>query len=318
MNKTVSVRSPLTGGVTTQVDAFDVGVINEAYKDSGLDVSEYFSGLREVAIRKCHDTGYRFAYPPSVAGEAGFYDDLYRPEEGKEQRDYRRWSADYQFAFDRIIPGERLLDIGCGFGYFLGRAAEKADAQGVDGNPHAVEKCLARGLNVHFGSIQSFAVDHAESFDTVCFFQVLEHIYETGSFLSSALSVLKPGGRMILAVPNNEPFYRRYDKYSTWNLPPHHVGYWNKASLEAMGDHFGLTLVEHEYSDTSNRILVDAYLRAAYWMDVRSKLHEHSLTEKIKILAAMPFSMPLSVTTSVLRKGTLTRDVIAVVLKKRM
>lgn len=107
-----------------------------------------------------------------------------------------------------------------------------------------MEKCRAQGLNVHLGSIQSFAVDHAESFDTVCFLQVLEHIYEAGSFLKSALSVLKPGGRLILAVPNNEPYYRRYDKYSTWNLPPHHVGYWDRPSLEAMASHFGLTFVD--------------------------------------------------------------------------
>lgn len=41
MNKTNSVPSPLTGGVTTQVDAFDVDAIYEAYKESGVDIPQY-------------------------------------------------------------------------------------------------------------------------------------------------------------------------------------------------------------------------------------------------------------------------------------
>lgn len=61
---------------------------------------------------------------------------------------------------------------------------------------------------------------------------------------------------------------------------------------------------------------MDAYLRAVYWMGVRSKLYEHSLMDKIKILPAAPFSVPLSVKFALLHKGIVVRDVIAVVLKK--
>ena len=37
-------------------------------------MTRYFDGLAMVQLRRCDDTGYRFFYPPSVAGEAEFYD----------------------------------------------------------------------------------------------------------------------------------------------------------------------------------------------------------------------------------------------------
>jgi hypothetical protein len=36
---------------------------------------------------------------------------------------------------------------------------------------------------------------------------------------------------MIFSVPNSNPYLFRYDKYHVLNLPPHHVGLWDKRAL---------------------------------------------------------------------------------------
>lgn len=65
----------------------------------------------------------------------------------------------------------------------------------------------------YFESLYRIFVKENESqFDVVTFFQVLEHIADVHSFLTSALLTLKTGGKVILAVPNNEPYYLKYDR----------------------------------------------------------------------------------------------------------
>jgi cyclopropane fatty-acyl-phospholipid synthase-like methyltransferase len=45
--------------------------------------------------------------------------------------------------------GEKLLDVGCGNGAFLLRAAEKAEVVGIDGSRFAQRHCQRLGLDVH-------------------------------------------------------------------------------------------------------------------------------------------------------------------------
>lgn len=284
----VDEASPVTGGATRVVDVLSPAVITDRYRSAGVDVSDYFEGLREVEVRQCRDTGYRYYTPLSVAGRADFYERLYNPaQENWADPDYREWGEDYQYAFDRIASGEQLLDVGCGYGYFLRRAVTRCRAQGLDGNPHAVRRCRELGLEVDEGRLGSKTEEWAGRFDTVCAFQVLEHVVDVRGLLHDMLEVLKPTGRLILAVPNNEPYIRRYDSYSTWNLPPHHIGLWDLDSLDRMARHFGMRITDHNYSETSGRYVVEAYLHARRMAGVTTEIHKHSLVDKMKMAALM-------------------------------
>ena len=314
----IDIPSPVTGGLTKLADRLDAAAIVARYREAKVDVSRYFAGLSEVSIYQCIDTGYRFFHPPTLAGEADFYEQLYDPQSSDEwiDPDYRKWAEDYQYAFDRIVPGERLLDVGCGYGYFLRRAAEKSEASGIDGSRFAVAQCKELGLDVHLGSVSDYRERFAGAFDTLCSFQVLEHVYDVRGFMTDLIALVKPGGRLILAVPNNEPYIRRFDPYNTWNCPPHHVGLWNRTSLEAMGALFGLTPVEHQYCEVSGRWTVDAYLQARYLLGITQEIHEHSLWQKMKMLALAPYTVPLSLWRHMRDGKASTRNVIAMTFVK--
>jgi SAM-dependent methyltransferase len=235
--------------------------------------------------------------------------------EFSEDPDYRHWSEEFQFALDRIRPGERVLDDGCGYGYFVERAAERGITSGLDANVHAQRRAVGRGPDVRHKTAAAFADELAAQFDVVCTFQTLEHIFEVSSFLEVLRRMLKPGGRLIVAVPNNEPYLERFNKYATFNTPPHHVGLWNRHSLEAAGLHFGFELMEHAYLDVGKRPLVSAYLRAASWMGVASELHHHRRSEQVKILAALPFTLPLAIAELAITGPTMAEN-IAMVFRK--
>jgi SAM-dependent methyltransferase len=232
-----------------------------------------------------------------------------------EDPDYRHWSDEFQFALDRIGPQDRVLDVGCGYGYFVERAGERTDTSGIEANAHSQRRAAARGLDVRHGTAEAFADELAGAFDVVCAFQTLEHIYGAGRFLKALRRMLKPGGRLMVSVPNNEPYIERFNKYATSNTPPHHVGLWDRPSLQAAGRHFELEPFEHAYLDVAKRPLVSAYLRAASWMGVWSEVHHHRAMELAKILIAMPFAIPFALAELAITGRTKAEN-IAMVFRK--
>jgi SAM-dependent methyltransferase len=63
-------------------------------------------------------------------------------------------------------------------------------------------------------------------FDAVCSFQVLEHLSDPLSFLKDAINLIKPGGKLIISVPNQDSFIR-FDSQDLLNMPPHHMARWS-------------------------------------------------------------------------------------------
>jgi 2-polyprenyl-3-methyl-5-hydroxy-6-metoxy-1,4-benzoquinol methylase len=312
------VASPLTAGKSVLVATLDAQTVIDRYADIELDVRKTLGSFSQLHIFRCCDTGYRFFHPRSLAGEADFYEQLNQmsARDVGDEHDYREWSEDFQYAFDRIVPGEKLLDVGCGNGAFLRRAAEKADVVGIDGSRFAQRHCQRLGLDVHLGMISDYKDQFANRFDTVCAFQLLEHIYDVRAFLADLVEVVRPGGRVILAVPNNEPFLRRFDPYSPLNCPPHHVGLWDRESLEKAAPLFGLVPQAHHYCEVSGRWAVEAYLHARYLLGIKDEIHAHSLSQKLMMLALAPYTVPVSLLRAWRTKGRGTRNVIVMTFEK--
>lgn len=222
---TLNVPSPVTKtGRTELVETIPVSMIVEEYqKLLGADVSEYFVGLDEIAIFKCLDTGFRFYYPSTIFADEKFYTFL----QGKSFY-YSSWLWEHQKAMEKIPSSGKILEVGCGTGSFIERLSKKGyDCTGLELNDAAVQVCREKGLKVYNELLDKHLIENAGTYDVVCAFQVLEHVYDVNSFITECIKCLKPGGKLIFAVPNNFPYYSKYDKYNTLNMPPHHSGLWN-------------------------------------------------------------------------------------------
>ena len=276
-------QSPITGtDQTVLTDTFDKDdIINLYRKQLDMDVSAYFSKGDQFYIYRCEQTGYRFYYPEGMDGDGQFYADL---QQRLGDGYYHDWKFENQMALDIVEPHHRVLDIGCGIGRFLERAKDKAaEVTGLELNQHAVNICRNNGLNVVNEMIGDHAGHKAEYYDVVCMFQVLEHIYDVRKFLEESLAVLKKGGKLVIGVPNNEPYFQGYDKYCTLNLPPHHMGLWNKGVFEKMAPGFNIKLQKTEY-DVKGSTRTYAYLKAKHHANIKTPAGLHTAAEKIRML----------------------------------
>jgi len=289
----MEVESPITNkSKTTVAAAFQAADIIRLYNEQlGIDVKRFFAGIDPIYLYLDKETGYRFYYPTSLAGDGKFYEAL---QEKLGSGYYHEWKFENQVAFDIIKESDKLLDIGCGTGNFLTRATEKTrDVYGLEMNEKAVEECRSRKLRVFNESIQQHSKDHREIYDMVTMFQVLEHVYDVKSFLEASLKVLKPSGKLVIGVPNSEPYFLKYDKYCTLNLPPHHMGLWNKKTVQKIAPFFNLKLESVTYDDNI-KFLTESYTLAKLIGNVRSVPGKHSIKDKSIILMSALISIPVT------------------------
>ena len=197
------------------VEVFNSEKIISKYGDLGIKVGRFFKN-KDVYLYKCLKTGYRFYYPFHTIGDASFYEDL-----SKNRSNYYSERWEHKKALEYISKEDFVLEIGSGFGAFLQMLKNEDIASvGLELNPHAIEVCTKNDLTIKDVLIESEAKNNKEVYDVVCSFQVLEHITDVNNFIEASVCALKTGGKLIIGVPNNNPFLFVNDKYHTLNLPP--------------------------------------------------------------------------------------------------
>lgn len=114
---------------------------------------------------------------------------------------------------ERLLqPGARLLDVGCGTGYFLERAQGLYETAGVDPSPIAVGMCTRRRLrSVRLGSATDLSGFDGDRFDLITLLDVIEHVDDDVLALSTAASKLGQGGRILVTVPAFQFLWTSHD-----------------------------------------------------------------------------------------------------------
>lgn len=102
-----------------------------------------------------------------------------------------------------LQPGQTLFDAGCGSGVICVLAAERGIAvTGLDASPAFVavarERCPSGNFSV--GDLRAALPFPNESFDAVIFCNALQFVPNAADAVREAARVLKPGGRIAIAV----------------------------------------------------------------------------------------------------------------------
>ena len=123
------------------------------------------------------------------------------------------------------LPRGKLLDIGCGDGKVMEHAQQLGwDVVGVEIDPEAVRVAKNAGLNVieaDYDQVNKFS----EQFDCVICSHVLEHLHQPMDLLERIKQVLKPGGYVLLVLPNSLSTVRmQFGKYWRGLESPRHLG----------------------------------------------------------------------------------------------
>jgi 2-polyprenyl-3-methyl-5-hydroxy-6-metoxy-1,4-benzoquinol methylase len=114
-----------------------------------------------------------------------------------------------------VPAGAKLLDIGCGTGFFLETMGDRYEGWGLDQSELAVSMCRERGLsNVHVGSALDVSAVGDQVFDAVTLFDVLEHLEDEAVAMENVRRALKPGGHLIVTVPAFMWLWSKHDDVS--------------------------------------------------------------------------------------------------------
>jgi 2-polyprenyl-3-methyl-5-hydroxy-6-metoxy-1,4-benzoquinol methylase len=96
----------------------------------------------------------------------------------------------------------RILDYGCGDGYFLALAKLFGfDTYGIDFSSVRIEQSAKQGIAI-FENLESLKSSQFPSMHIVTLFQVLEHLEEPLEILHKIANVMEDGGILIIEVPN--------------------------------------------------------------------------------------------------------------------
>ena len=112
---------------------------------------------------------------------------------------------------ERIAPGARVLDVGCGAG-LLAEALAKAgcDVLGLDAGAEMIAAAQAhaqgQGLKLAYraGTAEALLAEGAK-FQVVTALEVIEHVTDPAAFVAILAGLLAPGGKLFLSTLNRTP-----------------------------------------------------------------------------------------------------------------
>ncbi|MDD5128895.1 MAG: methionine biosynthesis protein MetW [Candidatus Omnitrophica bacterium] len=126
---------------------------------------------------------------------------------------------DHEVILDLVKPQSTVLDLGCGNGdlLYLLIKQRNAHAQGIEIDEQAIYKCVAKGLNVFHGDVDSGLAEFKDkSFDYVVLNQSLQQILHVDKVLIDALRV---GKKVIVGFPNFAHYKSRLQMFFQGKTP---------------------------------------------------------------------------------------------------
>ena len=131
-------------------------------------------------------------------------------------------------------PG-RLLDIGAGRGRFVAQARDAGwYAHGIEPSQRGIDGARAIGIELVAAGIDDAQVPPA-SLDAATLWHVLEHVDDPGAALERIASWLRPGGLLLVGVPNLAAVQARVGGARWYHLDvPRHRTHFTVTGLEAL------------------------------------------------------------------------------------
>jgi SAM-dependent methyltransferase len=216
--------------------------VSEAFRASDYVTSD------EFRILQCERCTVAFTHPiPADLGR--YYPTTYR--------DYKPVVLSILSAFYRVKarqwsylfpqPGE-ALEVGCGPGIMSNVLQQLGwKVTGLERTEEAAE--VGRrlfGLNVLAAEVEDLPA--IRQYDLIILFQVLEHMADPVAIVSECERRLKPGGKIIISVPNFNSWQSHFGKAAWLHLDvPRHLFHFSATSLDVLLKRAGLAGVSADY-----------------------------------------------------------------------
>jgi SAM-dependent methyltransferase len=201
----------------------------------------------------CKGCGHGYLSPHPTEAELGeLYRSLWSPEGLQLANNVGRSGFEKSLTASRLEgihavlgdhPVQRLLDVGCGLGFFLRALHEawpKAEALGVELVDAAASRAERPGVDVLRQPWEQVELP-TDSFDIVTLIHFLEHQTDPGADVERAAGLLREGGALVVEVPRLDGWGRRLFGRWYWpHLPPQHLQVFSRKGLVRLLEERGL------------------------------------------------------------------------------
>ena len=174
---------------------------------------------------------------------------------GSDSRGYENYEACENFLtvnfqrrirqLGRFVPSGRVLDIGCGYGFFLKALGPNYAGTGIDVSPHAVSIAREKyGLDARMGPLEKgmFPDGH---FSLVTMWDAIEHLSDPKETLKIVHDILQDGGMCVIVTGNVDSLMakicgRRWHLYTL----PEHLWFFSNETLTNLLENNGFRIVK--------------------------------------------------------------------------
>lgn len=214
------------------------------------------------AFRRCEDCRTLYMSPrPTPAVMAGYYGDsenyrfwaehIFPASEANRREKIHRPMLEYLVAACERhgVPRERLVEVGPGFGTFVGLATASGkfrDVLAVERTPEMAKACRERGARVIERPIEDLQPGEVGATDVIVSFEVIEHLFDPAAFLASVARLLRPGGLLLLTCPNGNGFDTAVLGADSGQVDSEHVNLFNPESLAGLLRRTGFEVLESQ------------------------------------------------------------------------
>jgi len=220
-----------------------------------MTCTDFFVSGESFEIKACADCGFKFTANAQDEQQIGRY---YQSEEyishsntskGLVNTVYLRVRT-YMLGRKRRLTEKasgqgsgHILDVGSGTGFFLNEMKNNGwQVSGTEKSPGA--RIFAKkefGLDIY--NPEQLFIYKDESFEVITLWHVLEHIHRLNDNMKTFARLLKPEGKLVIAVPNHNSYDANHYKefWAAWDVP-RHLWHFGPDQMEQLGAKHGFRL----------------------------------------------------------------------------
>lgn len=277
----------------------------------------------EFRLDECRTCGHVFQNPRlTPEGLDFYYRDCYDGYGGDEmERMFASQQADYESRASMVQAVDpspaRWLDVGSGHAHFCLVAREQFPGTSFEGLDMGseIDEAAHRGWvdRSYRGMFPEVAPDLAGEFDVVSMHHYLEHTREPVEELDAARTALKPGGLLMIEVP--DPEYgpsRRLGRYWMPWLQPQHQQFISMGRLEQALTERGFTVLDRWHAEPKPGfdVVVAAWFMVGHrvprlWAPWRRK---PTVGDRVTRVAAVSAAIPVATVAAVAAEAMKSKD----------
>lgn len=217
-----------------------------------VDSKDFCVSQEDFTISKCQNCGFAYTVDAPNQKEIGKYyehDDYISHTDTKQGlffsiyhrvRDYML--SQKQAYLSKNGVSNDVLDIGSGTGYFVNQLKQNDwNVVGVEPDKGARQQAK-KNFDIDLETNIDDIVNRQQQFQAISMWHVLEHVHDLTHYFTSFRALLKPKGKLVIAVPNYTSYDAKvYKKYwAAYDLPKH-LWHFSPESLKQLAQQYQFT-----------------------------------------------------------------------------